>query len=199
MQLCLGIREAKSWGGKRAGAGRKPNARRNVPHVTRPALSRHHPVHVTLRLAKGIASLRDRSRFSIVREQLRRSKERGGFRLVHYSVQSNHLHLLVEATDRVVLARGIQGLRIRIARALNSHLKRAGHIFGERYHAHALKSPREVRNALVYVLENAQKHGALLMTQRDPCSSGEYLHHPISANAPITEPGTWLLRKILRH
>ena len=89
-----------------------------------------------------------------------RGSDRFGFRLVHFSIQSNHLHLIAEAKDRRSLARGLQGLFIRVAKALNRLWARAGRVFADRYFDRILRTPTEVRNALVYVLNNAQQHGA---------------------------------------
>jgi hypothetical protein len=80
--------------------------------------------------------------------------------VVEFSVMSNHLHLICEADDRNALARGLQGLFIRIARRLNRHLGRRGRLFADRYHDRVLKTPREVRSALAYVLNNARRHAA---------------------------------------
>jgi REP element-mobilizing transposase RayT len=126
--------------------------------LRRPSLSRHHPVHVTLRVRRGIASLRERALFSSVRRALNEGKERFGFALVQFSVQRDHLHLIAEARDRRALARGLQGLSIRLARAVNRRLAREGRVFADRYHARALKTPRAARLALRYVLLNARKH-----------------------------------------
>ena len=84
--------------------------------------------------------------------------DRFGFRLVEYSIQSNHLHLLCEARDRRALWRGMQGLSVRIAKRLNKLWGRKGRVFADRYHARILRTPREVRVALAYVLCNARRH-----------------------------------------
>ena len=133
-------------------------------------------MHVTLRVVRGVPNLRKRRNFRVVREALCAGNERDDFRIVEHSVQGDHLHLVAEADDARSLARGMQGVCIRIARRLNAHLRRAGRFFADRYHARALRSPREVRNALGYVLANGKRHAA----QRgeawhpdavDPCSS----------------------------
>ena len=97
--------------------------------------------------------------YRTLRAVFRRGKDRFGFRLVHYSVQSNHLHLLCEADDKRALARGMQGLAIRIARRLNRAAGRTGKLFADRYHLRVLESPTEVRHCLLYVLRNGVKHG----------------------------------------
>ena len=84
----------------------------------------------------------------------------GNFRLCHYAVLNDHLHLLVEASDRQSLTRGLQGLAVRVAKALNRLWQRHGKVFADRYHDRILKTPREVRNAIRYVLANGKKHAA---------------------------------------
>jgi REP element-mobilizing transposase RayT len=81
------------------------------------------------------------------------------FRVVHFSVQYDHIHLIVEARDKRALSRGMQGLAVRTARYVNDLLRRRGKLWADRWHGRALTSPRSVRNALVYVLMNFRKHG----------------------------------------
>lgn len=164
--------EFRTWGGARTDAGRPPKGRTaGVSHLRRPSHARAHPLHVTLRVMRGIASLREGSVFSAVRAALARGKQHFGFSLVHFSVQRDHLHLIAEANDRRALARGMQGLSIRVARAVNARLGRKGKLFADRYHARALKTPRTVRLALRYVLLNVRKHaGAPQGSARLPVS-----------------------------
>jgi REP element-mobilizing transposase RayT len=152
--------------------------RPQVSHLRRPVLLARHPVHVTLRLQRGLASLRQRSLFVAVRAALGKARERFGFRLVHFSVQRDHLHLIAEAEDRRALARGVQGLSVRVARAVNRTVARSGKVFADRYHARVLRTPRQARFALRYVLLNARKHerGAARVPrgQVDACSSAPW-------------------------
>jgi REP element-mobilizing transposase RayT len=164
---------ARTWGGRRAGAGRKPGTRRRVSHCARPAHRSAHPVHLTLRARAGLPSLRKPRLFAAVRGAIARaSRER--FRIVHFSVQGNHLHLMVEADDRYALRAGAHGLGIRAARAVNKTLSRKGAVWDDRYHTRALKSPREVRHGLVYVLMNIRKHDPQSTPGIDPCSSAPW-------------------------
>jgi REP element-mobilizing transposase RayT len=167
-----------TWGGKRQGAGRRPADPDNViSHRKRPALASRHPVHVSLDVVHGLPSLR--RRIGLLRTALYESSKRDGFRLIHFSVQGNHIHLVVEAKDAQALARGIQALCIRVAKRLNKKLGRRGRVFSARYHAHILKTPTEVKNALAYVLLNFNKHYGQQTSVAppggiDPCSSGSY-------------------------
>ena len=101
-----------------------------------------------------MSSLREHSLFVVVRKALAAAKQQFGFSLVHFSVQRDHLHLIAEAIDRRALSRGVQGLAIRLARAVNRQLERKGRLFADRYHARALTTPRAVKFALRYVLSN---------------------------------------------
>ncbi len=158
---------------------------------------------MTLRLRENVPSLRNPALFADVRRALRSGKARFGFRLNHFSVQSNHLHLIVEATGRPALSRGMQGLGVRLAKAINARLRRAGKVFSDRYHDRILTSPRQVRNALEYVLKNARRHG-LFHDGFDPCSSGAWFDGWKNAGkgsevgapadlAPVVPPRTWML------
>lgn len=164
----------RTWGGARSGAGRKrAGPRPLVPHREREVFRSGCPVHVTLRLSEGLPSLRRPATYRVVVAAMGGGCERLGMRLVHWSVLGNHLHLMVEARDRRALTRGMQGLAVRLARALNRWWGRRGRVFADRYHGRALRSPREVRAALFYVLQNARRHG-ISTAGADPFSSGPW-------------------------
>jgi len=179
-------------GGYRPGAGRPKKPGAGVPHTPRPLLAARHPVHVTARVRDETARLRSRACFRVVASCIGKGCERDGFRLVHFSIQSNHLHLIVEARDAMALARGIQGLSIRIARAVNRVLQRSGKVFADRYHAHQLRSPTETANAIAYVLGNAMIHAARRGRPAEPDTVDfltSYGHRQL-----VAQPRTWLLR-----
>jgi REP element-mobilizing transposase RayT len=190
------------WGGARPGSGRKPNGEKaGVSHRMRTALHARFPVLVTLRLCAAVPNLRRVDPLRVICWAFQGGRERFGFRLIHYSIQTNHVHLLVEAEHSVALARGMQGLGVRIARALNRLWGRKGSVFDDRYHERILRTPREVRNALVYVLQNARKHGHRFQGGPDPFSSGRWFdgwrdfEGVGSGGSPVAPARTWLLRK----
>lgn len=147
-------------GGKRLGAGRKKKeGRANVAHVTRPRLGKKTPVHVTMRLKRGRPSLRAELLRNMF-ERIVRQTRREDFHVAVYSLQQDHVHLICEPEDEAALSTGMRRIAIRCALRSNALFGRAkGKWWGDRYHRHDLKTPREVRNALVYVLMNAKKHG----------------------------------------
>ena len=182
-----------------------------MSHLRRVALSGRVPVHVTLRVVDGLGSLRKGPARRAIFRALAGGCERFGFRLVHFSIQSNHVHLLCEAQDARALSRGLQGLSIRIAKALNRKLDRRGRVFSDRYHARPLRTPREVRVALAYVLGNARHHQPTRASGWvDPCSSAPFFkgwrqdaaivtdQHVVEelcpdGRLPFVPPSTWLL------
>lgn len=134
-------------------------------------------MHVTARMVRGAPSLRGQLVWGALRGIFRRASEKG-FRLLHFSAQGDHLHVIVEADDGVALARGVQRLLSRIAMTANALARRAGSVWRERHHRQVLKKPRQVRNALVYVLFDDRRHQVpgqngweVAMASLDPCSS----------------------------
>jgi len=198
-------------GGARPGAGRKPLPahQRRTPHRRRAPHRAAQPVHVTLRAASR--SLRHGFVSKTLLRGLRDSNS-AHFRVVHYSVQDNHVHLLVEAASTAALSSAMRGLMVRVARRVNRLLFRRGRFWADRWHGRALSRPRQVRNALVYVLQNRLKHRAHHSDARgaasayswlDALSSAEWFHGfasslPLgfrSIGPPCVAPAeTWLLR-----
>lgn len=194
-------------GGRRRGAGRKPKGPRAlVAHHERARITAHTPVLVTLRLVPDLPTLRQPETLALLKNVFARATDRFDFRIVHFSVQSNHLHFLVEAGDEHALGRGMKGLAVRMAMNLNRAWDREGALFVDRFHAEVLQSPLPVRNALVYVLNNARRHGIHAVGHCDPYSSGDFFDGwadercaRLDALArgerlPCSEPKSWLLR-----
>jgi putative transposase len=152
-----------------------------------------------LRALAGLPSFRALVVFAELSRALARASK-PFFRVVEFSVQIDHIHLIVEAEGTLALTRGVQGLAIRCARAINRALHRRGRVWGHRYHAHHLRTPREVRAAYVYVLLNHRKH-LRAAPGIDPCSSGPWFDRwaharpPPPDPSPVAEPRTWLARR----
>jgi len=184
-------------------------------HLPREKFRRPLPTHVTLRVCEGVPSLRTVAIVHEIRRSFAVGCERPGFRLVQYSLQGNHAHLVVEATDQAALGRGMKSVGARLARAVNRMTGHRGPVLAERYHHRLLRTPREVHRALRYVLLNARKHSvvkraALRATKilLDPASSAQWFDGwkmgkgtiPSAAesaagrvHAPVARARTWLL------
>lgn len=154
----LSIRFPNTWGGRRDGAGRPRGPRPKVAHRARPEHRLEQPVHLTLRSA--FRPLRSRFIFRTLCQAIAARNERAttGFRIVHFSVQYDHVHFIVEAANARALSTGARGLAVSIARRVNSLVGRCGRFWADRWHGRALATPREVRAAIVYVLGNFRKH-----------------------------------------
>lgn len=206
---------------KGARRGPKVGPRPLVRHRSREASSPHHPLHVVMR--SKFRSLRTQFVFPTLRKALAEAtRARADFRITQFSVQGDHLHLLVEAESKQALSRGMQGLAIRIARRVNRLVSRTGKLWADRFFSRALTTPRAVRNALAYVLNNFRKHRASGAKPIDPYSSAPYFdgfrelrgkapwtrspseHLPLTPRGvpppavdeelPILEAHTWLCR-----
>ncbi|MBA3502589.1 MAG: transposase [Myxococcota bacterium] len=149
---------ARTWGGKREGAGRKKSGTRDPSHRPRPKHVARNPLHVVLRVKESVGRLRRREVYAGAHRALLQIAARIAFRVVHMSIQHNHLHLLVEAADNDALESGMRALTISLAKRINKSLGRSGKVFEHRYHSTPLTSPRQTRNALAYVLNNWRRH-----------------------------------------
>jgi REP element-mobilizing transposase RayT len=153
-----------------------------------------------------VPALRTRRLLAELERSWREVRERARFRIVHYSVQGNHVHLLVEAASAGDLACGLKSVVARFARAVNRVFRRAGKVLADRCHVHVLRTPREVRNAIAYVLLNARRHLAKAgrriprISAIDSASSGRWFEgwawapEPPADRPAVAPARTWLLR-----
>jgi len=175
-----------------------------VPHTARPFHDKHNPEHVTWRIVAGLPSLRRRPLARAVGQTIRsitrsHARRRTSFRVIHFSIQPNHLHLIVEAGSKKTLTEGLRGLGIWLARRVNEVLGRNGPVIADRYHARPLTTPREVRNAIVYVLQNHKHHEPSRFLVDENSSAPWFAHWaaPLPrppTHSPVAEPLTWLAR-----
>jgi REP element-mobilizing transposase RayT len=210
VQLTLDqARKPTGRGGWRPGAGRKKQPG-TVSHAGRAAVDARQPQHVTVRLIEGAPSIARGFLMGVIRRAISES-HKDTFRVVEFNVLGNHLHFLIEAAGKRALACGMQGLLVRLARRLNAKLGRTGKLFAARYHARALATPREVRNAIRYVLLNRRHHQADKKFDRywldtyssapwftgwaDPARAERLRRRELGNEPrPTAEAATWLLR-----
>jgi putative transposase len=160
-----------------------------------------HPVHLTMRAGGGIdlRSFVVAARIGVALREAKAGGRDAQFRVVEFSIQSSHLHLVVEAASREALMSGARGLAVRLAHGVNKCLQRRGRVFTDRYHTRALKTPREVRNTLVYVLHNHKHHGVPgLVDAVSPARWFTGFKQPLPTQAtssPASMAQTWLLQQ----
>jgi REP element-mobilizing transposase RayT len=195
----------RTWGGRRRGAGRPSTQERaRISHDAREAVSAYTPVHVTLRMLEHVWNLRSERAYAVIHWGLEAARRRSDARVVQFSIQGNHVHLIVEADGTRSLANAVRALSIRLARGLNRMMGRSGPVFADRYHAHVLRTPAEVRNALRYVVGNFASHAARRGEPRrsgwvDPFSSAAVKtprtpQRVLFAEAVTRAGKTWLMR-----
>ncbi len=166
----------RTHGGKRKRAGRKPAIPGNpkLRHAARPMADARFPAQITVRMRAGVPRLRNYELCKVLRRAFVYGCKKDEFRICHFSIQGNHIHLVCEAASASARARGVQGWAVRVARGVNRFAERSGSVFDDRYHLKTLHTPTEVRNSLCYVLQNARRHGARLEARwhgADPFSS----------------------------
>ena len=179
-----------------------------MAHRARPRLARRFPVHVTTRIRDDVPRLRNRTRCKVIRAAMFAIMDEPGFRICELSVQRDHVHLVCEAKSNEALAKGIKRFKLRVANGINRQLSRKGSVFFDRYHMEILRNPRQVRNTLCYVLQNARRHGLRIPTAFggvDPYSSAWWFtgwkHNrwrtgvspPADGLGCVSPAGTWLL------
>jgi REP element-mobilizing transposase RayT len=202
-EIDFGFRTPRRPRPKKRGRPKKLGA--GVPHLRR-AFGTRFPLHVTLRMRPHVWQLRSRRCFTIIERALYKAAARIDARIAQFSVQHNHVHMVVEADDPRALGRAMQALCIRVAKRLNKLMDRSGAVFADRYHSRPLRTPTEVRRALVYVLCNGRKH-LPQVGHRLPSgwidaeySSGEWfrgwsrLPPAQYGPSPVSAPMTWLLQ-----
>jgi REP element-mobilizing transposase RayT len=160
-------------------------------------------------MRRDVPSLRRRAIVDALSQSFRAGCERGDFRVAQFSIQRDHLHLLVEAAGKRALGRGMKSISARVARVVQREFGRTGPVLLGRYHIRVLRTPREVRNAIAYVLLNArkhwvQRHGVAPAVRLDEAASGAWftgwrrpppgLAEASAGPRPVAEPHTWLLR-----
>ncbi len=177
-----------------------------MPHDTRPRVDPRYPVQVTIRATPGLPSLRSPRVFGALRRAIARASV-DRFRVIHFSIQQDHGHFIVEGDEARRARGGMHGLAIRLALAVNRALGRKGRVVGDRYHARPLTTPRQMRTSMVYVLLNFRKH-LRAPACIDPRSSGPHFsgwrRGPASADASTdaiigapsatAPPVTWMAR-----
>jgi REP element-mobilizing transposase RayT len=141
-----------------------------------------------LRFAEGVWNLRSKRCFGAVEQCFVDARERFGLRIIEFSVLGNHLHLLVEADSSTALSRGMQGLAVRIAKALNRVMQRRGTVFDDHYHSRLLRTPTALVKAIAYVLSNHEHHFGT-SANIDPYSS-----LACDRQRVLAKPKTWLIR-----
>jgi putative transposase len=139
-----------------------------IPHRRRPSHDPKTAMHMTVRRRDNLPSFRRQRVLDLVHELIEKKND-DSFQIVHWSIQSNHIHLVCKARDRRAVTRKMQGFMIAFAKRLNALLgNRKGKVWADRYFARDILDSKEMKNVLAYVFGNAKKHGAVPKESRMP-------------------------------
>lgn len=207
----LEFKKTGGWGGKRRGAGR-PNRSGTPNHMARQKVDFKKPLHVTLKLKEGIHITLRTSDMLVAFQQSAEKARKHQLHVIHFSLESNHLHLIVECANNKALADGMKSLAGSFGRAIRKCCGGRGAVFKGRFHLQVFKSPTQMKNGLAYVLLNQSKHEKLI-PYNDRYSSAEYFgewkkllgreigpllpHKPKFRKLPayLSTPQSWLARE----
>lgn len=160
-QLSLNIYKG-SRGGRRPGSGRKRLHSKGVAHRVREKVSHRTPLHINF---KYKTLIRNKLCLKLLKRAIMNARSHG-LRIVHFSLQSNHVHLIIETENNSILSKGMRSLTVTFAKGIKK-----GKVQLERYHLHVLRSIAEAKNATRYVLFNKQKHEKGTYSKIDEYSS----------------------------
>ena len=139
----------------RKNAGRPAIRDKGIRHTKREEITRPMPTHLTIKLIT--AHIQNKFILKALRHAILRARIQG-LRIVHYSLEHNHVHIYAEATDNLTLAKGMKALGVSLVKKMNNYLKHKGSCYKTRYHLRILRSATEVKNVLCYILKNGIKH-----------------------------------------
>ena len=160
-QLSINIFKG-THGGRRPGSGKKRISSKGVAHRTREKVSLKNPLHINF---KYNTAIKNKQSLKLLKRAIMNARSHG-LNIIHFSLQYNHVHLIIESQSNECLTRGMRSLTVTFAKGLKK-----GRVQLERYHLHVLRSLRETRNAVNYVLFNQQKHEKGRYTRIDGFSS----------------------------
>jgi putative transposase len=200
----LEFKKVKGWGGKRKSAGRK-NRTSTVNHMKREKVEAKFPIHITIKLKKGVVSLRGPKMVAAFKASLQKAKKRG-LKVIHFALETNHAHLFAESDGNHQLRSGMASFGSCFGKAARRVTGGKGSVFQGRYHLQVLKSPRQTKNAMAYVLLNHSKHQGA-KPYADHMSSAAFfgdwrallgeryrVDQPLPRPEFLAKPSSWLAR-----
>jgi REP element-mobilizing transposase RayT len=139
------------------GAGRPAINDPGIRHRERPILTKPTSLHLTVKILRAKAKLKNKIILSILKRSIMNARKKG-LRVIHYSLEYDHIHLLIEADDNFILGKGMQAFGVTFSKALNRMRKMRGAVYKHRYHFRKIIGARQLKNVLNYLFTNGLKH-----------------------------------------
>lgn len=140
-------------------AGRKAIHDKGIRHTSREEIFKPSPLHLTVKLKR--ADIQNKVVLRILKHAIYRSRLQG-LRVIHFSLEHNHVHLYAECESNFVLGKAMKAFGVTFVRRVNKLKKIKGQLYKYRYHLRVLKSARDAKNVINYILKNGIKHGRTL-------------------------------------
>lgn len=140
-------------------AGRKAFHDPGIRHTARPVLTKPSSLHLTIKVQKIKADIKNKMILTMLKKAILNAR-RMGLKVIHYSLEYDHVHLLIEADNNVILGKGMQSLGVTLSKAINRTKRIKGRVYKHRYHFRKINSARELKNVMFYIFNNGVKHGA---------------------------------------
>ncbi|MGZ3787001.1 MAG: transposase [Bacteriovorax sp.] len=128
-----------------------------IRHTSRPFLKKPSSLHLTVKIKKNKAEMKNKSVFSLLKRAILNAR-RQGLKVIHYSLEYDHVHLLIEAENNHILGKGMQAFGGTFSKAINRMRKLKGGVYKHRYHFRKISSARELKNVMNYIFTNGLKH-----------------------------------------
>lgn len=138
-------------------AGRPAKNDAGIRHTKRPDLTRPSSLHLTVKIEKSKANLKNKNVLAILKKAIFNAR-RQGLKVIHYSLEYDHIHLIIEADNNRTLGKGMQAFGVTLAKAINRMRKVKGQVYKHRYHFRQITSSRQLKNVMTYIFNNGVKH-----------------------------------------
>lgn len=139
-------------------AGRKAIHDPGIRHTHRPVFKKPASLHLTIKIAKEKSNLKNKEVLSILKRAILNSRKMG-LRVIHFTLEYDHIHLLIEAENNHLLGKGMQSFGVTLSKAINKLKKTSGQVYRHRYHFRKITSARQLKNVMNYIFRNGLKHG----------------------------------------
>lgn len=159
-------------------AGRKAIHDRAIRHTERPKFKNARSLHLTIKVRENKADIKSIKLLKALHHAIKRARLMK-LKIIHYTLEYNHVHLLVEADTHHALHRGMQAFGISFSKAINKTKRLKGTVYKHRYHFRQICSSRELKNVLHYIFHNGIKHGrtSSLIDPFNSLMAEKNLHH----------------------
>ncbi len=142
----------------RKGAGRPALHDPGIRHTNRPHIKKPASLHLTIKVKKKKAEIKNKSVLKILKRAILNARKQG-LRVIHFSLEYDHVHLLIEADNNLILGKGMQAFGVTLSKAINRLKKLKGGVYKHRYHFRQISSTRELKIVMNYIFTNGLKHG----------------------------------------